>query len=82
MKDNYVADGAVGTYSQDLNDMKNAIDDLIVVISEIKSLLFKVHGVKEDVDVEEKAYPWHFPNVTTTAEYHEEEWCKEKNGDY
>jgi len=73
MKDNYMAGDAVGTYSQDLAHIKSAIGDLTIAVSEIKSLLFKVHDVKEEAEVEEKMYPWHFPNVTTTVDYHEEE---------
>ena len=81
MKDNYMAGDAVGTYSQDLAHIKSAIGDLTIAVSEIKELLRP-----EDEDVCEHGnslnsncsdcdneYPWHFPNVTTTVDYHEEE---------
>ena len=60
-------------YSEALKEIKKAVQSLSEEVLEIKTLLFKLHGVKEKAEVEEKMYPWHFPNVTTTADYHEEE---------
>jgi len=28
---------------------------------------------QEQEELKEKSYPWHFPNVSTTADHHEEE---------
>ena len=60
-------------YSEALKEIKEAIRILSNEVSEIKSLLFRIHDVKEKADVEEKMYPWNFPNVTTTADVHKEE---------
>ena len=60
-------------YSEALKEIKESIKILSKEVSEIKSLLFRIHDVKEKAEVEEKMYPWHFPNVTTTADVHNEE---------
>ena len=57
-------------YSEALKEIKEAIRILSNEVSEIKTLLFRIHDVKEKTDVEEKMYPWNFPNVTTTADVH------------
>jgi hypothetical protein len=59
-------------YSEALKEIKKAVQSLSKEVSEIKALLFKIHDVKEKAELEEKLYPWHFPNVTTTADYGEE----------
>ena len=60
-------------YSDALKEIKEAIRILSNEVSEIKTLLFKIHDVKEKAEIEEKMYPWNFPNVTTTADYGEED---------
>ena len=60
-------------YSDALKEIKEAIRILSNEVSEIKTLLFRIHDVKEKAEVEEKMYPWHFPNVTTTADVYNEE---------
>ena len=60
-------------YSDALKEIKEAIRILSNEVSEIKTLLFKIHDVKEKAEIEEKMYPWNFPNVTTTANYGEED---------
>tara|TARA_B100000508_G_C11339444_1_gene218408 strand:+ start:398 stop:604 length:207 start_codon:yes stop_codon:yes gene_type:complete len=60
-------------YSEALKEIKEAIRILSNEVSEIKTLLFRIHDVKEKAEIEEKMYPWNFPNVTTTANYGEED---------
>ena len=60
-------------YSEALKEIRKSIQSLSNEISEIKSLLFKIHNVKEEEELQKKLYPWHFPNVTTTGDFHEEE---------
>ena len=60
-------------YSEALKEIKEAIRILSNEVSEIKTLLFRIHDVKEKAEIEEKMYPWKFPNVTTTADYGEED---------
>ena len=60
-------------YSDALKEIKEAIRILTNEVSEIKTLLFRIHDVKEKAEIEEKMYPWNFPNVTTTANYGEED---------
>ena len=60
-------------YSEALKEIKEAIRILTNEVSEIKTLLFRIHDVKEKAEIEEKMYPWNFPNVTTTADYGEED---------
>ena len=56
-----------------MKEIKKAVQSLSKEVLEIKALLFKIHDVKEKDGIEEKMYPWHFPNVTTTADYGEED---------
>ena len=60
-------------YSDALKEIKEAIRILSKEVSEIKVLLFRIHDVKEKAEIEEKMYPWQLPNVTTTADYGEED---------
>ena len=60
-------------YSEALKEIKKAVQSLSEEVLEIKTLLFRIHDIKEKEEIEEKLYPWHFPNVTTTVDYHEEE---------
>ena len=60
-------------YSEALKEIKKSIKDLSENISEIKALLYRVVGEQDEESLRQKLYPWHFPNVTTTADYHEEE---------
>ena len=60
-------------YSEALKEIKKSIKDLSENISEIKTLLYRVVGEQDEESLRQKLYPWHFPNVTTTADYHEEE---------
>ena len=60
-------------YSQALREIKKAVQSLSKEVSEVKAMLFRIHDIKEKAEVEEKMYPWHFPNVTTTADVHKEE---------
>ena len=60
-------------YSDALKEIKEAIRILSNEVSEIKTLLFRIHDVKEKAEIEEKMYPWNLPNVTTTADYGEED---------
>ena len=59
-------------YSDALKEIKEAIRILSKEVSEIKVLLFRIHDVKEKAEIEEKMYPWNFPNVTTTADVNNE----------
>ena len=54
-------------YTNDLKKISKQITELASEIQKIKKLLRP-----EDADVI-GMYPWHLPNVTTTADYHEEE---------
>ena len=60
-------------YAEALKEIKKSVQSLSKEVSEIKALLFKIHDVKEKAEIEEKMYPWNFPNVTTTADPFEEE---------
>ena len=60
-------------YSDALKEIKQSIQSLSNQMSEIKALLSKVVGEKENDELQQKMYPWDFPNVTTTADYYEEE---------
>ena len=60
-------------YSEALKEIRKSIQSLSNDISEIKALLVRVVGEKDEESLRQKLYPWHFPNVTTTADYHEEE---------
>jgi len=68
-------------YTNDLKKISKQITELALEIQEIKKLLRP-----EDEDVCEHGnslnsncsdcdneYPWHFPNVTTTMDFHKEE---------
>ena len=59
-------------YSDALKEIKKAVQSLSKEVLEIKTLLFKLHDVKEKAEIEEKMYPWNFPNVTTTADVNNE----------
>jgi len=56
-------------YTNDLKKISKQITELASEIQKIKELL---RPEDENSDVA-GTYPWHFPNVTTTADYHEEE---------
>ena len=60
-------------YSETLKEIRKSIQSLSNDISEIKALLARVVGEKDEESLRQKLYPWHFPNVTTSADYHEEE---------
>ena len=60
-------------YSDALKEIKQSIQSLSNQMSEIKALLSKVVGEKENDELQQKMYPWDFPNVTTTATYQNEE---------
>jgi len=55
-------------YSDALKEIKQSIQSLSNQISEIKDLLSRVVGEQEQEELQEKLYPWHFPNVTTTLD--------------
>ena len=55
-------------YSEALKEIKKSINNLSENISEIKTLLYRVVGEKEEEGLEQKLYPWHFPNVSTTLD--------------
>ena len=55
-------------YSEALKEIKKSINNLSENISEIKTLLYRVVGEKEEEELEQKLYPWHFPNVSTTLD--------------
>lgn len=65
-------------YTNDLKEISKQITELASEIQEIKKLLRPEdedvceHGNSLNSDCDNE-YPWHFPNVTTTADYHEEE---------
>ena len=60
-------------YSEALKEIKKSINNLSENISEIKTLLYRVVGEKEKEELEQKLYPWHSDNTTTTVDVHEEE---------
>ena len=60
-------------YSEALKEIRKSINNLSKDISEIKALLVRVVGEKDEELLRQKLYPWHLPNVTTTADYNEEE---------
>ena len=60
-------------YSEALKEIRKSIQSLSNDISEIKALLARVVGEKDEESLRQKLYPWHFPNVSTSGEYHEEE---------
>ena len=60
-------------YSEALKEIKQSVNNLSKDISEIKALLVRVVGEKDEELLRQKLYPWHFPNVSTTGDYHEEE---------
>jgi len=66
------SDDAIGTYSQDLTNIKEAIAELANVVSDIKSQL---NVVTEKVSNSNQLV-LDLPNVTTTLDYHEEEQWK------
>ena len=51
-----------------LKEIRNLIKELSDDIKEIKKILRIVPDEKEDT-----MYPWHLPNITTTADYGEED---------
>ena len=51
-----------------LKEIRNLIKELSDDIKEIKKILRIVADEKEDT-----MYPWHLPNITTTADYGEED---------
>ena len=55
-------------YSEALKEIKKSISNLSENISEIKTLLYRVVGEKEEEELEQKLYPWNFPNVSTTLD--------------
>ena len=60
-------------YSEALKEIKKSIQSLSEDMSEIKALVSKVVGEQDEESLRQKLYPWHFPNVSTTGDYHEEE---------
>ena len=56
-------------YTNDLKKISKQITELASELQKIKELLRPEDENSESVEM----YPWHFPNVTTTADYHEEE---------
>ena len=60
-------------YSEALKEIKKSIQSLSEDMSEIKALVSKVVGEQDEESLKRKLYPWHFPNVTTTGDFHEEE---------
>lgn len=60
-------------YSEALKEIKQSVNNLSKDMSEIKALLARVVGEQDEESLRQKLYPWHFPNVTTSADYHEEE---------
>ena len=60
-------------YSEALKEIRKSINNLSKDMSEIKALLARVVGEKDEESLRQKLYPWHFPNVSTSGEYHEEE---------
>ena len=60
-------------YSEALKEIKKSIQSLSEDMSEIKALVSKVVGEQDEESLKRKLYPWHFPNVTTSADYHVEE---------
>jgi|TARA_B100000287_G_scaffold18942_1_gene18978 hypothetical protein len=60
-------------YSEALKEIRRSINNLSKDMSEIKALLARVVGEKDEESLRQKLYPWHFPNVSTSGEYHEEE---------
>ena len=60
-------------YSEALKEIRRSINNLSKDMSEIKALLARVVGKKDEESLRQKLYPWHFPNVSTSGEYHEEE---------
>ena len=60
-------------YSEALKEIKQSINNLSKDMSEIKALLVRAVGEKDEESLRQKLYPWHFPNVSTSGEYHEEE---------
>jgi uncharacterized coiled-coil protein SlyX len=63
------SDDAIGTYSQDLTNIKEAIAELANVVSDIKSQL----NVVTEKASNSNQLVLDLPNVTTTLDYHEEE---------
>ena len=60
-------------YSEALKEIKKSIQSLSEDMSEIKALVSKVVGEQDEESLKRQLYPWHFANVTTSADYHEEE---------
>ena len=68
-------------YTNDLKKISKQITELATGIQKIKELLRPVdesiceHGnaLNSNCSDCDNEYPWHFPNVTTTADYHDEE---------
>ena len=60
-------------YSEALKEIRRSINNLSKDMSEIKALLVRAVGEKDEESLRQKLYPWHFPNVSTSGEYHEEE---------
>ena len=56
-------------YTNDLRKISKQITELASEIQKIKELLRPEDENSESAEM----YPWHFPNVTTTADFHEEE---------
>lgn len=55
-------------YTNDLKKISKQITELASEIQKIKEFL-QPDGESSDAA---GMYPWHFPNVTTTADYHDE----------
>ena len=60
-------------YTNDLKKISKQITELASELQKIKELLRPEDENSEAVEAARQMYPWHFPNVTTTADYHEEE---------
>jgi len=56
-------------YTNDLKEISKQITELASEIQKIKELLWSEDKNSDVVEM----YPWHFPNVTTTADYGEED---------
>ena len=60
-------------YTNDLKKISKQITELASELQKIKELLRLEDENSESVEAASQMYPWHFPNVTTTADFHEEE---------
>ena len=59
-------------YRRDLRNIREELEKVSKDISDIKELMLKMWAL-EDKERDNRMYPWHLPNTTTSADGYDEE---------